>query len=279
VVAEAERCPHCDEALNGSAQSQRPELNIDLPRRITELEPAPAGWFEQPALDTPAVYDLRLQAERLRVTSGFDRLICLDDISVDHYEHQLEASLRALRDMRGRVLLADEVGLGKTIEAGIVMKELIERGLAQSVLIVVPASLTWQWQAEMETKFHEEFVVLEKPSQLTKTEAAGPCRWIISLDRARSARWSERLLAREYDLLIVDEAHKLRNHRTRAYRFINAIRKRYVLMLTATPVHNNLMELYNLITILRPGHLGTRRVFRQNFIGANGRSFIFPTFL
>lgn len=253
-------------------------LNIQPLPRLIEVEPPPESWFNGSPPDAPHFYELRLQAERLGVTAGFDRLICLDDISVEHYEYQLEAALRALRDMRGRALLADEVGLGKTIEAGIVMKELIERGLAHSVLIIVPASLTWQWREEMQTKFYEEFTVLEELDQLSpldvstenevafKSEPKSEIRWIISLDRAKSERWAERLLAREYDLLLVDEAHKLKNHQTDAYRFVNQIRKRYVLMLTATPVHNDLIELYNLVTILRPGHLGTRRAFRQNFI-------------
>jgi superfamily II DNA or RNA helicase len=134
------------------------------------------------------------------------------------------------------------------------------------VLILTPASLTWQWHEEMQLKFYEAFDVLEKSQQLPAGPDENPCRWIISLSRAKSARWSERLLAREYDLLIVDEAHKLKNHRTQVYRFVSQIRKRYVLMLTATPVHNDLMELYNLITILRPGQLGTRRAFRRNFV-------------
>ncbi|MCP4514156.1 MAG: DEAD/DEAH box helicase, partial [Delftia sp.] len=181
-------------------------------------------------------------------------------------QHQLDAALRALRDMRGRALLADEVGLGKTIEAGIVMKELIERGLSSSILIITPASLTWQWHEEMRVKFYEEFTVLEKLDQLPAEPGAGPCRWIISLSRAKTARWSQHLLARDYDLLIVDEAHKLKNRRTKAYNFVSQIQKRYVLMLTATPVHNNLLELYNLITILRPGHLGTRRAFKHNSV-------------
>ena len=265
------KCPHC-----GHAPQQEPsaidllaELNVTLPETVIEVSPAPERWFQRDFSDDPAFYQLRLQAEQMRVSTGFDRLICLDDISVEHYQHQLEAALRALRDMRGQALLADEVGLGKTIEAGIVMKELIERGLVKTILILTPASLTWQWHEEMESKFHEEFTVLERSKQLPPTEEMGQverCRWIISLDRAKHPRWAERLLAREYDLLIIDEAHKLKNHRTQAYRFVNQIRKRYVLMLTAAPVHNDLMELYNLITILRPGHLGTRRAFRDNFV-------------
>jgi len=269
VLARAESCAHCGHPLTQPAPSDLlAELAIELPPCQIELNLAPAHWFNGAAGDSPALYQLRLQAEQLRMTSGFDRLICLDDISVDHYPHQLEAALRALRDMRGRALLADEVGLGKTIEAGIVMKELIERGLAGKILILTPASLTWQWQEEMESKFHETFTVLEDLEQLRAVPPEADCRWLISLDRAKLAHWAELLLAREYDLLIVDEAHKLKNHRTEAYRFASNIRKRYVLLLTATPVHNHLMELYNLISILRPGHLGTRRAFRQNFIAS-----------
>ncbi len=268
VAGHLKTCPHCGHAIaGGPADDLLGELDIKLLPPMVEILPAPAPWFDAPAADPPGLYHLRLQAEQLQTTTGFNRLICLDDISVDHYQHQLEAALRALRDMNGQALLADEVGLGKTIEAGIVMKELIERGLVNSVLILTPASLTWQWHEEMAAKFFEDFTVLERRKQLPETmNSDDRCRWIVSLDRAKTGRWSERLLSREYDLLIVDEAHKLKNHRTQAYKFVSRISKRYVLMLTATPVHNDLMELYNLISILRPGHLGTRRVFKDNFI-------------
>ncbi len=91
-------------------------------------------------------------------------------------------------------------------------------------------------------------------------------RWIVSLDRAKLTQHSDAILARDYDLLIVDEAHKLKNRSTLAWKFVNQIRKRYVLMLTATPVQNDLMELYSLITILAPGQLGTVRAFRHHFL-------------
>ena len=213
-----------------------------------------------------ALYRLRLQAEALRLSRGFDQLICLEDIAVDHYEHQLETALRALRDMRGRALLADEVGLGKTIEAGIIMKELIERGLVRTVLVLTPASLTEQWREELSAKFREEFTVVDTVEGWQEVQTAETGRWIVSLDRAKRDRHSEGALAREYDLLIVDEAHKLKNRSTLAWKFVNQIRKRYVLMLTATPVQNDLMELYSLITILSPGQLGTVRGFRRHFL-------------
>lgn len=73
-----------------------------------------------------------------------NELVCLDEIAVEHYEHQIETALKALRDMRGRALLADEVGLGRTSEAGIIMKELLLHGLVRSVLVLTPASLTEQ---------------------------------------------------------------------------------------------------------------------------------------
>lgn len=274
VPPKAKVCPHCGynpqlpAAQNSKTGDLLRKLGVDLLPPEIEIAPPPENWFGAHGFDSPTLYQLRLQAERFKITTGFDRLICLDDISVDHYQHQLEAALRALRDMRGRALLADEVGLGKTIEAGLVMKELIERGLVRRVLILTPASLTRQWQEELETKFYEQFEILERLEQLPAAlEGEAPCRWIISLPRAKAASWAERLLARDYDLLIVDEAHKLKNHQTTAYKFVEQIRKQYVLMLTATPVHNHLLELYNLINILRPGQLGTRRAFRQNFVG------------
>ena len=183
--------------------------------RIRQPEPLP-------------IYQLRLQAERLRLSRGFDQLICLDDIAVEHYEHQIETALTALRDMRGRALLADEVGLGKTIEAGIIMKELILRGLVRSVLVLTPASLTEQWREELENKFHESFTVMETPEEWQAVQTDEDGRWIASIDRAKRSSQSAALLEREYDLLVIDEAHKLKNRSTLAWQFVNQIRKRYV---------------------------------------------------
>jgi len=274
----SESCAHCGQSpAEPPASAAGPPVEL-LPR-VIETPAPPEAWFDGPLPpDETSWYGLRLQAEQLGASGGFTRLICLDDIAIDHYGYQLETALHVLRDMDGRALLADEVGLGKTIEAGIILKELIERDLIVGTLIIVPAPLTRQWQAEMRHKFHEDFTVLESLSQLPPPPAEGELgvlprgtRWIISLSRARSAAWAARLLAFEYDMLIIDEAHKLKNNRTRAYRFVNQLRKRYVLMLTATPVHNNLLELYNLITILRAGHLGTRRAFRQTFVAGKKR--------
>jgi len=210
-------------------------------------------------------FRLRTEAEEIGLSPGFDEFLGLDLNLIDEYPHQIEAARTVLRRMRGRALLADEVGLGKTIEAGLVMKELLLRGLARNVLILVPASLTVQWQEEMESKFGESFVVNRE-----ETGWGLQGRIIGSLDTAKRPNHSTQIEAVEWDLLIVDEAHKLRNHRTQLWRFVNRLKKRYVLFLTATPVHNDLRELYNLITVLKPGLLGTYPKFREQFIQSGG---------
>jgi len=250
--------------------SQIATLGVTLPPRVIETPQNLDNFFRTHGRIRPPeplpIYNLRLQAEMLRLSRGFDELLCLDEIAVEHYEHQIETALKALRDMRGRALLADEVGLGKTIEAGIIMKELILRGLVRSVMVLTPASLTEQWREELENKFHEAFQVMETPAQWQEVATADQGRWIVSLDRAKLKHQSDAILAREYDLIVIDEAHKLKNRTTLAWQFVNQVRKRYVLLLTATPVQNDLMELYSLITILAPGQLGTVRAFRRHFL-------------
>jgi len=237
-------------------------LGVRLPpRTLQKADPKAARAMLRAAPDPLATYDLRLRAEGLRLARGFTELVCLDDVNLRHYPHQFDTALRALQQMRGRALLADEVGLGKTIEAGLIMKELLQRGLIQSVLALVPASLTQQWREELATKFYEDFALIEAPR-----DWQGRDRCICSLSLGKQGAHAERILAREWDLLIVDEAHKLKNRATQVCRFVNRIRKRYVLMLTATPVHNDLVELYSLITVLKPGQLGTVRAFRRQFV-------------
>ena len=179
--------------------------------------------------------------------------------------------------MRGQALLADEVGLGKTIEAGIIMKELLKRGLIKHILIITPASLMSQWQDELLMKFGEEFVIAAKEQDWAADKV------ITSFSRLRLPKdlqkslhvkgetglsGAQRILQQDYDLLIIDEAHKLKHRATQRFKFVSRIQKKYVLMLTATPVHNNLTELYNLVTILKPGLLGTVRSFKRNFVAS-----------
>jgi SNF2 family DNA or RNA helicase len=207
-------------------------------------------------------YRLHLEAEELVARRGFENLVCIDRLTgVDQLEYQKEACLRVLREMRGRGLLADEVGLGKTIEAGMILKEYMLRGLVHRVLVLVPASLTNQWREELLTKFGLDFAIAGRRGDWAKHPLL-----ICSLDTAKTARNRNRLLKNPFDLVIVDEAHRLRNHQTLAWKFVAALNNKYLLLLTATPVQNDLRELYNLVNLLRPGTLGTYRSFRRRYM-------------
>jgi SNF2 family DNA or RNA helicase len=210
--------------------------------------------------DTKEWFDLKTEAERLALFRGFDRLISLDTLQIELYDHQREAALRVLRDMRSRALLADEVGLGKTIEAGVVMKEYLLRGLARRVLILTPASLVSQWRGEMSEKFRLEFT----PGQ---SNAAFQHHLVVaSIDTAKRTENAAIIHGLKWDLVVVDEAHHLKNKATINWAFVNSIEKKYLLLLTATPMQNDLRELYNLITLLKPGQLKTYTQFKQEFM-------------
>src|SRR5216117_2716408 len=210
-----------------------------------------------------AWHELRREAERIALVPGFERLITLDANAIKALPHQIDVAQRVLRHMSGRAILADEVGLGKTIEASLIYKELAIRGLARRVLILTPASLVGQWQGELEEKFFERFDTPTDPDDWPRVTKA-----IVSHDRARSRRHAEEILRHRWDLVIVDEAHKVKSHRGATYQFIERIERDFILLLTATPLQNDLRELYNLITLLRPGQLGTWQEFRAEHLVA-----------
>lgn len=183
--------------------------------------------------------------------------------------HQVKAAIKVLNELQGRAILADEVGLGKTIEAGIVMKELVARGKAKSILVLTPASLASQWQQELWDKFGERFVRHDDDDfrGFSKHD-----KIVSSIDTAKSAQHYPDIIGREWDLVIIDEAHYLKNKKTQRYSLADDITARHALMLTATPIQNNLMELYNLINLIKPGLLGTMQNFEEEYIGdAQGR--------
>ncbi len=217
--------------------------------------------------DDPREHEIRLRVERYTLHRGFDRLLCLDRLhDVQKYEHQVQACTTVLRRMRGRSLLADEVGLGKTIEACLVLKEYLLRGLVQRALILVPASLVEQWDQELRRKFDLEFAILKH----------GTAWWeepllLASMDTAKLLRHREKVAAASFDLVVVDEAHRLKNQKTLAWKFLDRLAPRYLLLLTATPVQNDLHELYNLVQLLRPGLLGTYRTFGREFMRRGDR--------
>jgi len=208
------------------------------------------------------LFQLSLEAEQALAVEEFDQLQCLKYMTnLKPYPHQLQTAERVLNEMRGRAILADEVGLGKTIEAGLIMKEYMVRGLAKKILILVPASLVIQWTKELNQKFGIPAVAQKKEYMWRQYDVV-----VASIDTAKRDPHRRHVLDIDYDMLIIDEAHKLKNKRTRNYQFVKEIKKKYCLLLTATPIQNEMDELYNLINLLKPGHLGHTSTFSSNYV-------------
>ncbi len=178
---------------------------------------------------------------------------------VDFLEHQLKCAEQVVEKMNGRAILADEVGLGKTIEAGLILKEYMIRGLAKKVLILAPASLVNQWVVEMNTKFHIP-AAAQRKTHIWEQDVV-----VSSIDTAKRQPHRDILLNTDFDFIIIDEAHKLKNHKTKNYEFVRSLKKKYCLLLTATPVQNHLVDIFNLVSILKPGHLGNYEDFTKRF--------------
>lgn len=211
-----------------------------------------------------------------RATAGLERLsMSLFDAAVDLNPHQIEAALFALQSPLSKgVILADEVGLGKTIEAGIVLCQCwAER--KRKLIIISPASIRKQWALELSEKFNLPATVLDakgyrealKAGRSPLTENA---IIIISFNYANRIR--EELKSIAWDMVVIDEAHKLRN----AYRPSNKVGQgiRWAtedcrkLLLTATPLQNSLMELYGLSTLIDEHLFGDVNSFRSQYASA-----------
>lgn len=211
---------------------------------------------------------LHLTLARLQLLRGFDELLCLDGLtSIEHLPHQIETVRKVMRRFRGRVLLADEVGLGKTIEACLLLREYLMRRMVKRVLILVPNPLVSQWHEELAGKFHLDFTVPPRTSVSSKAEFwQSHDRVLVSTSFARTGSRPEAIAAAPWDLIIVDEAHHCRNRTTKLWKLINSLQRRHMFLLTATPVQNNLLELYSLLTLLEPGHLKTEADFKRQFV-------------
>jgi SNF2 family DNA or RNA helicase len=258
----------------GRGQDQGRREVGGVPVRFDPSDAEVVDAFARGAHAPLETWRLNRWAHAIALTPGFDDLLSLPFLrDVIPYEHQLVAVKTVLNRMRGRALLADEVGLGKTIEAGIVLAELLRRRLARRVLVLVPPGLVAQWQEELRRKFSLDFVTHD--AEAFRQE--GPGAWkrfdrvVASFHTAKRAEHAEVIADVPYDLVIVDEAHHLRNARTVLWQFVNRLRRTYLLLLTATPVQNDLEELFNLITLLQPGQLKTLRAFRREHMARGDR--------
>jgi SNF2 family DNA or RNA helicase len=225
--------------------------------------------------DDIAYYYARNGLFKLSLMADYDQLVCLPTLTaIDKHWYQIETARKVLRQLGGRALLADEVGLGKTIEAGLIVSEYLARGMVQSILILTPASLVSQWQLELASKFGIPSITTDDESrqQNPKEFWTANQKIVASLNTAKSAKHFPLVTARNWDLVIVDEAHHLKNRNTLNWKLVNSLNKRFILMLTATPVQNSLVELFNLLTLLKPGLLKTEADFKREYVSSkNGR--------
>src|SRR5947207_2370789 len=244
-----------------------PSTDVSLSLQFDEADAdLLARAFRTPG-DGPRAWHLNCEAHRLSLVHGFDRLLAWPSLrGVARYPHQERTCLRVLQEMRGRAILADEVGLGKTIEAGLVLKEYAIRGLVRRALILTPASLTGQWREEMESKFDLPFAVLRSLGDWEDRPYL-----VASIDLAKRGPQRSAAQSRPWDLVIVDEAHRLKNRLSVNWRFVAGLSKKYMLLLTATPVQNDMEELFNLVSVLKPGALRTYEGFIDRYVGSRDR--------
>ena len=199
----------------------------------------------------------------------------LSNATVDLNPHQVEAALFAFRSPLSRgAVLADEVGLGKTIEAGLVLSQLwAER--KRRILCIVPATLRKQWNRELSEKFHLESTILEakRYRELSKQGHRNPFAIdqtiVICSYQFANAKRAE-VAAVSWDVVVIDEAHRLRNVYKKdnkiARNLLQAVGTRPKALLTATPLQNSLMELYGLVSFIDPHLFGSEESFRGQYV-------------
>jgi superfamily II DNA or RNA helicase len=227
---------------------------------------------EKAAGETPLTrFHQRLLAEELALKAGraTDRLAsALSEARVDLNPHQVEAAAFALESLpRGGCMLADEVGLGKTIEAGIVLAQLVAEGKGR-VLILTPATLRAQWQAELRDKFDLAPVIVDGRALRAGYNPFDQPLPVISSQPFAAGR-ADLVRQLPWDLVVIDEAHRLRNAHRAGNKIARALRDvlqgRPKLLLTATPLQNELMELFGLLSFLDEQILGPEHAFKSRY--------------
>ena len=227
-------------------------------------------------------YQDRYFAEQLllkRPQSSYDSLAsAMSGVKVDLNPHQVDAALFAMQSpLSSGVLMADEVGLGKTIEAGLVLAQYwAER--KRNILLIVPAALRTQWRSELSEKFYIDSLILESSNfnKMRKEGCLNPFdakNQVVICSYNFAANKDSFVHAMPWDLVVLDEAHRLRNvykpQNVTANKLKNALKGRKKLLLTATPLQNNLMELYGLVSFIDEHVFGDAKTFREMYVAVN----------
>jgi Superfamily II DNA/RNA helicases, SNF2 family len=250
------------------------------PRILTEADLEKIKWVELKERDFSGdaeSFFLVTEGRRIRLAHQFDPLYAVNVSQIDPLPHQIDAVyFHILRHPRIRFLLADDPGAGKTIMAGLLLKELKQRGLVNRVLIVIPGHLKDQWIREMKEKFGETFKVIDRAVM----EASwGRNVWleenqaITSMDFAKQEDVMLSLAESMWDLVIVDEAHKLAAYeygsrkitKTQRYKFGELLSKNsnFLLFLTATPHRGDPSNFRLFLDLLEPGFFATNEILME----------------
>ena len=259
--------------IDGGAAVDPAAISEDAPASAAGAALAAAYYSPQQA--TFFAHHLTLEG------TGEDALAqSLSTARVDMNPHQVDAALFALASpLTKGVLLADEVGLGKTIEASLVIAQRwAER--RRRILLIVPASLRKQWSQELYDKFSLPSVIVESKTY-NEARKAGVARPFDQKDKVvitsyEFAALKDSEIARGgWDLVVFDEAHRLRNvykkdGSTRAKRLREATKPFFKVLLTATPLQNSLMELYGLVSVVDERHFGDETSFRNQYVAGPG---------
>jgi ERCC4-related helicase len=244
---------------------------IQLPAAVGDRPPEQAtsvhACLEAGHSDPFELCRLRALASKLGMNPGVGEYQALSGNEIDIEPYQIDAAHTVLQADVPRFLIADEVGLGKTIETGIVLEELRARGDANRVLVVAPASLVEQWQNELADKFGQEYVIFDRNELQTRQQQFDQSAWrtantiVTSIDFIKQEDIREQLRQVEWDVAVFDEAHHLTARRQNGYinptdRYrvgqIVAERTDALLLLTGTPHKGKRDQFYYLLRLLRP---------------------------
>lgn len=251
----------------------------DVVTLIPALEPRPPepATFPWPDPRQPGTHDaarLLRDALRLKLRAGAGPFRSFGNMAVEPRAYQLVPLLMALRLPTVRLLIADDVGVGKTIEAGLIARELLDRGEVARIAVLCPPHLVEQWQQELTERFHLRAVALTSATvnRLERDLPHGASLFdeypivVVSLDYIKSERHREHFLAIAPECIVVDEAHTCaaagqgRQLRFELLQRLSADEARHLILLTATPHSGDEVAFYNLLSLLRPEFGGLQSI-------------------
>lgn len=261
--------------------------HIDQLIPIDELSDIRIKTIETDFKGEPWKVFLALETKRYRFASMYDPLLAMNASKVDPLPHQIDAVYGyVLKLPRIRFLIADDPGAGKTIMAGLIIKELKLRNLAKRILIVVPGHLKDQWRRELKDRFEETFVVIDRglmDAHYAENVWERENQIITSMDFGKREEIIPSLASAQFDLIVVDEAHKMSAYRygdktvkTNRYRLGEILSRsaEHLMFLTATP-HKGDPENFRLfMDLLEPGFFATSEMLQESIRNQDNPLFI-----